>query len=570
MARAFCIFIFILSYSLLTAQPATTAKSDTVRPVGSKPPVSDSLETELLNDDMIRFVPDTTSQYSGFYATGSYPHFMTENPIRYLSQIYDQRESITGLDLQFFYGHTIPDSLRFFPNLRELTLSCHRSGAWPPNLDKLQKLEKLFLHYDNGVLPPHEIGQLSNLTTLSLYTGSYELPEEFSHLQTLKHLTITCACTRASLNKIFSLKNLETLELRCTEKIDAIPPDIGNLTALRVLTLSDNKITSLPPLMGLLENLETLNLSKNQLSTLPGEMLRLKKLKTFDLSDNLLESLPAQLGELENLVSLNVESNHLTSLPDEIGRLTLLENLIVRYNRLSTFPTGIGNLKSLTRLDAYHNPIQHIPDEIAKLSNDAILIIDRSHISHCSEKAWQILNHSGFKIPEVPRSIAGKPVAYYLARNDIDKWSKRYVQGKLALQNDSATQQIADSIVTHNKETQLFYLHLLVSVLDTSRDNGVQMDYTNCDPFYRSISKTIIYNPCMFLEQVKYGRYKAYCERWLFSAAYSLPGSENETEDETKARIKKEVKKNLINTCGAQYNKELDELIRWLTRYVGK
>ena len=59
----------------------------------------------------------------------------------------------------------------------------------------------------------------------------------------------------------------------------AVPAEIGQLTALRVLDLSGNQLTSLPAEIGQLTSLEVLYLANNQLTSLPAEVGQLTSLE---------------------------------------------------------------------------------------------------------------------------------------------------------------------------------------------------------------------------------------------------------------------------------------------------
>ena len=83
----------------------------------------------------------------------------------------------------------------------------------------------------------------------------------------------------------------------------AVPAEIGQLTSLQFLGLSDNELTG----------------------AVPAEIGQLTSLKMLDLSYNKLTSLSAEIGQLTSLKQLNLSGNQLTSLPAEIGQLTSLE-----------------------------------------------------------------------------------------------------------------------------------------------------------------------------------------------------------------------------------------------------
>ena len=67
--------------------------------------------------------------------------------------------------------------------------------------------------------------------------------------------------------------------------ITRVPPEIGNLIALRELTLEANKIKSIPPAISNLKKLEKLDLSQNRLTRLPSEIGYLENLKSLNLGN---------------------------------------------------------------------------------------------------------------------------------------------------------------------------------------------------------------------------------------------------------------------------------------------
>ena len=89
---------------------------------------------------------------------------------------------------------------------------------------------------------------------------------------------------------------------------------------------------------------KTLDLSGQGLKHLPAEIGQLTNLTQLYLSDNQLSSLPAEIGQLTNLTKLYLCNNQLSSLPAEIGQLTNLTMLYLSGNQLSSLPAEIGQL----------------------------------------------------------------------------------------------------------------------------------------------------------------------------------------------------------------------------------
>jgi Leucine-rich repeat (LRR) protein len=101
-------------------------------------------------------------------------------------------------------------------------------------------------------------------------------------------------------------------------QLTSLPPEIGQLTHLRYLSLSHSSLTSLPPEIGQLTHLQELYLYGNPLTSLPPEIGQLTNLQELDLSDNQLASLPPEIGQLTNLQTLYLDGNPMTSLPPEL------------------------------------------------------------------------------------------------------------------------------------------------------------------------------------------------------------------------------------------------------------
>ena len=131
-----------------------------------------------------------------------------------------------------------------------------------------------------------------------------------------------------------------------------IPPELINLSSLRLLNLRHNDLTgNIPPDVGNLVDLEVLNLADNFIDgAIPSEILGLSNLTRLQLGGNLIEDqIPAELGDLTALTHLELDRNRIAGgIPSELGNLTNLRVLSLALNRLSgEIPRELGRLSNL-------------------------------------------------------------------------------------------------------------------------------------------------------------------------------------------------------------------------------
>ena len=127
--------------------------------------------------------------------------------------------------------------------------------------------------------------------------------------------------------------------LQLSELAGRLPPEMGNLTSLRTLDISDSRLTDgLPPELGNLVSLTNLRIRESGApGGLPRELGSLGSLWELDLAGNQLAGeIPPELGSLAKLWRLDLSENGLGGeIPPELGGLASLLALDLGENRLT-------------------------------------------------------------------------------------------------------------------------------------------------------------------------------------------------------------------------------------------
>ncbi len=203
---------------------------------------------------------------------------------------------------------------------------------------------------------------------------------------------------------------LETLDLSNEEattlthsvsRWTQLPPEIGKLTRLKELNLTNNSLASLPEELFLLHNLESLCLNNNKITSIPTGIKNLRKLKKLYLRSNLIETIPIEVTELADLNLLDIGHNKLSLLPPEIDKLSNLKYLNLEWNELSSIHSRIGTLTNIKSLLIRGNSITSPPVEILDLGTKSVL-------DYLQAKLEATVNEWSCKLFVVGKGGAGK------------------------------------------------------------------------------------------------------------------------------------------------------------------
>lgn len=314
------------------------------------------------------------------------------------------------LDLRSFGLEKLPPQIGQLTNLTKLSLQNNSLSELPPQIGQLRKLTTLDLSNNSLTDLPSQIGELTTLTKLVLNHNSLsELPPSIKHLKNLEWLGLENNLLSKFPPKIGELNNLTTLFLN-SNSLSELPPSIKHLKCLEWLSLGNNLLSKLPPQIGELKNLIKLYLEDNSLSELPTQIGELNNLTELYLENSSLKGLPSQIGELKSLTILFLQNNSLTVLPHQIGELINLKTLSIAGNSLTALPPQLGELINLTTLVLRDNSLSEWPHPIGELKNLTTLVLSENSLSELPPQIGELKNLTTLfleknSLSELPREL---------------------------------------------------------------------------------------------------------------------------------------------------------------------
>jgi Protein tyrosine and serine/threonine kinase/Leucine rich repeat len=172
---------------------------------------------------------------------------------------------------------------------KRLALACGLTRFPSEILELADSLEVLDLSNNHLKSLPDDFGRLKNLKAAFFMGNAFEeIPEILAQCPQLKILGFKSNRIRDISNQALS-PNLRWLILT-HNRIDALPPAIGNLNKLKKLMLAGNRLRSLPDEMAACQSLELIRLSANRLESLPTWLFELPRLSWLAYAGNPLHS----------------------------------------------------------------------------------------------------------------------------------------------------------------------------------------------------------------------------------------------------------------------------------------
>ncbi|CAF1367572.1 unnamed protein product [Adineta steineri] len=321
----------------------------------------------------------------------------------------------------------VPTDIFDLITLRRLVLANNNISSLPANIRVLVNLEYL----DISRNPLRAKNGIDDYTCI---------PREFNQLRNL-HTLIMAECTLKQIPvAVWNTISIQTLDIS-RNKVGFIVGDIGNLSDIRHLRLSQMDLDTLPPEIGFCDKLETIDLTGNPIDNLPETLVECRQLyefkinyKTFyKLLDNYMlelidegkirsEHIPQVIYELESLLVLDLNHTKLNFISNEHTLLNLNE-LYLAHNSFTDIPESLSTMDQLKLLDMSHNRIQNIPEhfikikrlEILNLSNNNLTILP-SNIAQLTTLKKLIVSHNQIDTIETgfsqSQSLTGLDLSY--------------------------------------------------------------------------------------------------------------------------------------------------------------
>lgn len=231
-----------------------------------------------------------------------------------------------------------------------------------------QLFEQIAVIIENEFQEVTDLIELDNaLTKMNTYIIIAYLNAVEDHDVEFKYITrFPSLVFKMNLNKLKIIRRLKIVG--DDSYLNYLPPEIGLMTELRVLEVSDCLIKKIPKEIGLLSKLEILNIEGDPIAVLPKEIGNLTQLKELHIGNNpQLTELPSEVGELLALEVLQAAHDSLKVLPEALARLSRLREMNVSYNQLKDIPESYSKLTKLTILKVDHNDIKVLPADLSKL-----------------------------------------------------------------------------------------------------------------------------------------------------------------------------------------------------------
>ena len=260
-------------------------------------------------------------------------------------------------------------------NLDKLVLvnlkDCKFLKNLPKHFFRLKSLESLILSGCSMFLNLDEdLGELASLTTLLAdNTGIRRVPRTIVRLRNLKHLSL-CGLRASPSNSMPSALWSWLTARKNPEPVSLLPPSLQGLNSLTRLSLKDCNLgnDAIPKDLGCLSALVDLELDNNNFCGLPSSLRGLSKLRTLSLNNcTMLQSIPDLPRNLSALYARNcIALENMSNMLDISSMQTLY---LTNCHKLVDIPGLDKLLKSMVvvRLEGCYNICTALKERILQV-----------------------------------------------------------------------------------------------------------------------------------------------------------------------------------------------------------
>uniref|UniRef100_A0A6N2M272 Leucine-rich repeat-containing N-terminal plant-type domain-containing protein n=1 Tax=Salix viminalis TaxID=40686 RepID=A0A6N2M272_SALVM len=245
------------------------------------------------------------------------PRFGASSELRY---VYLSRNKLQGPIATEFYNSS---------NILALDLSHNNlTGRIPEWIGRLSNLRFLLLSHNNleGEIPV-QLCRLKQLTLIDLshnylsgnilswMISTHPIPYHNTSYDSLSSTQQSFEFTTKNTTFLYTgsiIQNFSGIDLSCNNFTGEIPPEIGNLSTIKVLNLSHNSLIGpIPPTFSRLEEIESLDLSYNKLEgEIPPQLTGLYYLAVFSVAhNNLSGKTPSRVAQFATFDDSSYEDN---------------------------------------------------------------------------------------------------------------------------------------------------------------------------------------------------------------------------------------------------------------------
>ncbi|WP_299436032.1 leucine-rich repeat domain-containing protein [uncultured Aquimarina sp.] len=188
---------------------------------------------------------------------------------------------------------TIPESIKLFPNLKQISLVHNPALNLEQAITQISGLPIEFLNLKNNKLTklPENITTLKNLKDLNLSYNTIQDEESYSYL--------------GKLPKLYSLWIDHN-------KLKKLPSTIGELSQIRFFYIDHNELKDLPAELGSMKKVWVIHAGYNQFAELPKVFTTQKSLLMVHINNNQIKAIPKDFEtEKYPLAGLLLDNNPL-------------------------------------------------------------------------------------------------------------------------------------------------------------------------------------------------------------------------------------------------------------------